>query len=107
MVTQLVLNLHGQNAANLVVRKEIGRPYRQVNLISILIANLFLFLNLIVGSACQYLEQTRNCYTGLCPYDHDDYVVYIHLKIGIEPKKWNWVYTEDLFTAFVILFKVS
>jgi hypothetical protein len=56
---------------------------------------------------CSYRRQTQSCYSGLCPYEEGDYIVYIDMRLGLDPSSWSYVYTEDLYGAFASIFHVK
>ena len=56
---------------------------------------------------CNYRMQTSTCYSGICPLEEGDYLVYIDLRVHIEPWKWSYVHSEIFFTAIANMFKVS
>lgn len=56
---------------------------------------------------CAYVTQTATCYAGLCPRQDGDYLVYVDMKVKINPLLWSYVYTESFYAAFNSLFKVS
>lgn len=55
---------------------------------------------------CNYRLQTSTCYAGICPLQDGDYLVYIDLRVRIEPWKWSYVHSESFFAAMASLFKV-
>lgn len=55
---------------------------------------------------CNYRLQTSTCYAGICPLQDGDYLVYIDLRVRIEPWKWSYVHTESFFAAMASIFKV-
>lgn len=56
---------------------------------------------------CNYHLQTSTCYAGICPLQEGDYLVYVDLRVRIEPWKWSYVYTEHFFAAMATLFKLN
>ena len=56
---------------------------------------------------CNYKLQTATCYSGICPLQDGDYLVYIDLRVSIEPWKWSYVHSESFFAAMASLFKVK
>lgn len=56
---------------------------------------------------CNYRMQTSTCYSGICPLEEGDYLVYIDLRVHIEPWKWSYVHSEIFFTAIANMFKVN
>lgn len=59
------------------------------------------------GGKCNYKVQTATCYTGLCPRQDGDYLVYIDMRVRIDPRRWSYVYTEAFFKAFIAIFKLK
>lgn len=55
---------------------------------------------------CNYHLQTSTCYAGICPLQDGDYLVYIDLRVRVEPWKWSYVHSESFFSAMASLFKV-
>jgi hypothetical protein len=55
---------------------------------------------------CNYHLQTSTCYAGSCPLQEGDYLVYVDLRVRVEPWKWSYVHTEAFFTAMASLLKV-
>jgi hypothetical protein len=35
-------------------------------------------------------QQTRTCYTGACPVDQGDYLVFIDLRVFMSPQHWSY-----------------
>jgi hypothetical protein len=56
---------------------------------------------------CNYHLQTSTCYAGSCPLQDGDYLIYIDLRVRVEPWKWSYVHTENFFAAMATVFKVS
>lgn len=56
---------------------------------------------------CQYTSTPRVCYTGACPVNDGDYVVFIDMKVKINPQEWSYVHSEAFYGAFANIFKVS
>jgi hypothetical protein len=56
---------------------------------------------------CSYKQQTSTCYTGMCPRQDGDYLLYVDMRVRIEPFRWSYVYTEAFFAAFATIFKVN
>ncbi len=61
---------------------------------------------MMAQNQCNYQQQSRSCYTGSCPIIDGDYLVFIDLRVRIDPLKWSYVYSEDFFGAFSELFGV-
>lgn len=59
------------------------------------------------GKKCQYKRQTQLCYSGLCPYKEGDYIIYIDMRVGLDPSTWSYVHTEDFFGAFASIFHIK
>jgi hypothetical protein len=59
-----------------------------------------------VDGVCNYQYQTAICYSGLCPRQDGDFLIYLDMRVRIEPSRWSYVYTEDFYAAFAQLFKV-
>lgn len=55
---------------------------------------------------CATQQQTRTCYTGSCPVEDGDYLVFLDMRVRVEPSRWSYVYSEAFFAAFAILFEV-
>lgn len=51
--------------------------------------------------------ETRSCYTGECPTNPGDYLVYIDLRIRLPPSQWSYVHTEAFFLALSELLSVE
>lgn len=56
---------------------------------------------------CNYHLQTTTCYAGSCPLQDGDYLVYVDLRVGIEPWKWSYVHSENFFNAMAAVFKLN
>ena len=56
---------------------------------------------------CNYHTTTAICYTGSCPMADGDYLVYVDMRVRIEPWRWSYVHTEAFYTAMASLFKVG
>jgi hypothetical protein len=61
----------------------------------------------LVDGACNYKYQTAICYSGMCPRQDGDYLLYLDMRVRVEPTKWSYVHTEDFYSAFSQIFKVS
>lgn len=62
---------------------------------------------MMLHGKCNYRQQTSTCYTGMCPLSDGDYLIYLDMRVRIEPWKWSYVYTEAFFSALNTLFNVS
>ena len=62
---------------------------------------------LYVGGKCNYQLQTSTCYAGACPLHDGDYLLYLDMRVRVEPWKWSYVYTESFYAAMTSLFKVT
>ncbi len=60
-----------------------------------------------VHGQCNYRQQTRTCYAGLCPREDGDYILYLDMRVKIDPRQWSYIHAESFFEAFKKLFKVS
>eukprot|EP00600_Ochromonadales_sp_CCMP1393_P007988 CAMPEP_0174975692 /NCGR_PEP_ID=MMETSP0004_2-20121128/12592_1 /TAXON_ID=420556 /ORGANISM="Ochromonas sp., Strain CCMP1393" /LENGTH=867 /DNA_ID=CAMNT_0016226587 /DNA_START=128 /DNA_END=2731 /DNA_ORIENTATION=- len=60
-----------------------------------------------VRGKCNYHLQTSTCYAGSCPQQDGDYLVYIDLRVRLEPWKWSYVYTESFYSAMTTLLKLK
>jgi hypothetical protein len=56
---------------------------------------------------CSYTSTPRVCYTGSCPVNDGDYVMFIDMKVKINPLEWSYVHSEVFYGAFANIFKVS
>lgn len=56
---------------------------------------------------CAYTSTPRVCYTGACPVNDGDYVMFIDMKVKINPQEWSYVHSEAFYAAFANIFKVS
>ena len=64
-------------------------------------------LDLTKAENCQkYTQQTRTCYAGGCALSIGDYLVFIDLRVQIQPSDWSYVYAEDFYSALAALFKI-
>ena len=46
------------------------------------------------------------CYTGACPVDDGDYLVFIDLRVFISPQHWSYVHAEAFYGALSKMFNV-
>ena len=56
---------------------------------------------------CNYRLQTSTCYAGICPLEDGDYLVYIDLRVRLDPARWSYVHSESFFAAMAAMFKVK
>lgn len=64
-------------------------------------------LDLTKAENCQkYTQQTRTCYAGGCALVIGDYLVFIDLRVQIQPSDWSYVHAEDFYAALAALFKI-
>jgi hypothetical protein len=59
-----------------------------------------------VGGKCNYKQQTQTCYSGLCPIEDGDFLIYIDLRVEVEADRWSYVYTESFYDAISKVFNV-
>jgi len=52
-----------------------------------------------VRGKCNYMQQTQTCYSGRCPIDEGDFLIYINLRVEVEADRWSYVYTESFYDA--------
>ena len=45
------------------------------------------------------MQQTQTCYSGRCPIDEGDFLIYINLRVEVEADRWSYVYTESFYDA--------
>jgi hypothetical protein len=62
---------------------------------------------LYVKGKCNYHQQTSPCYAYECPVVDGDYLIYIDMRVRIQPEHWSYVYTEYFYAAMTDLFKVD
>ncbi len=60
-----------------------------------------------VTKSCKYRQLTRTCYTGSVPVDDGDYLVFIDMRVRVDPWHWSFVHAEAFYGAFSSLFSVS
>lgn len=60
-----------------------------------------------IGGVCNYQLQTATCYAGACPLNEGDYLLYIDMRVRVEPWKWSYVYTETFYAAMTKLFNLK
>ena len=58
------------------------------------------------SNQCKMTQQTRVCYTGACPVDDGDYLVFIDLRVFISPQHWSYVHAEAFYGALSKMFNV-
>jgi len=61
----------------------------------------------LAKSVCTYTQQTRSCYSGDCPMQDGDMLVFIDMRVGVQPAQWSYVYSEAFFGALSAIFKVN
>ena len=61
----------------------------------------------LAKSVCSYTQQTRSCYSGDCPMQDGDMLVFIDMRVGVQPSQWSYVYSEVFFGALASIFKVN
>jgi len=60
-----------------------------------------------VGGKCNYKQQTQTCYSGLCPIEDGDFLIYIDLRVEVEADRWSYVYTESFYDAISKVFNLK
>jgi hypothetical protein len=55
---------------------------------------------------CTYHQQTRNCYSGACPLHDGDMIVFIDMRIMVDPQEWSYVHSEIFYASFAKMFDV-
>ncbi len=53
---------------------------------------------------CHYVTQTRPCYSGECPLNDGDMLVFIDMRVSVSPQDWTYVHTEVFFGALTNIF---
>jgi len=61
----------------------------------------------LAKNECAYTQQTRSCYSGDCPMQDGDMLVFIDMRVGVQPSQWSYVYSEAFFGALSALFHVN
>ncbi len=59
------------------------------------------------GGKCHYSTQTRPCYSGSCPLNDGDMLIFIDMRIAVSPQEWSYVHREVFFSAFSRMFSVK
>ncbi|KAJ1438815.1 aspartic peptidase domain-containing protein [Ochromonadaceae sp. CCMP2298] len=62
---------------------------------------------LMVKGKCNYHLQTSTCYAGMCPILDGDMLIYIDLRVQLEPWRWSYIYSEYFFSAMTALFALK
>eukprot|EP01033_Poteriospumella_lacustris_P009969 gene9970-7131_t len=57
-----------------------------------------------VSQTCNYQTQTSACYTGQCPRQDGDYLLYVDVHLRMDAARWSYVHAESFFVAFASLF---
>lgn len=57
-----------------------------------------------VSQTCNYQTQTSACYTGQCPRQDGDYLLYVDVHLRMDASRWSYVHAESFFVAFASLF---
>ncbi len=63
--------------------------------------------DVLANGKCNYKYQTVTCYSGLCPRYDGDYLVYLDMRVRIEPYRWSYVHSEFFYLALSQVLKVS
>ena len=58
------------------------------------------------STECKNSTVIRSCYSGACPVNDGDYLIFLDMHIRIRPSSWSYVHEENFFAAFENLFKV-
>lgn len=53
-----------------------------------------------------YTQQTRTCYSGTCPIQEGDYLLFIDLKLKVAPIQWTYFHSETFYTALSEIFNI-
>jgi hypothetical protein len=43
----------------------------------------------------------------MCPLDQGDFLVFIDVRVSVDPQKWSYVYAEDFFGALALVLDVK
>lgn len=62
--------------------------------------------DLYKNGKCNYVTQTATCYSGLCPRQDGDYLIYLDMRVKLEPYRFSYVHTEYFYSALSRLLKV-
>lgn len=60
----------------------------------------------LLKGKCNYHQQTATCYSHECPIEDGDYLVYVDMRVHVEPWRWSYVYTEAFYAAMTSMFKL-
>ncbi len=61
----------------------------------------------LTSNVCSYQQQTRSCYSGDCPMQDGDMLIFIDMRVGVQPSQWSYVYSETFFLAMSSMFNVN
>jgi len=71
-----------------------------------LIANNSSELGTTAAACGGYTQQTRTCYSGTCPIQEGDYLVFIDLKLKVAPIQWTYFHSETFYSALSEIFDI-
>jgi hypothetical protein len=58
------------------------------------------------NKVCKYAQQTRACYSGDCPMQDGDMLIFIDMRVGIQPSLFSYAFTEAFYGALAKIFNV-
>lgn len=59
------------------------------------------------NNMCNYVNETRSCYSNSCPINKNDYLVNLEMRINVPTSKWSYVHSEIIIRSLSQFVKVK